>query len=184
VAQRHVTVAELAAPTQLEELGNHPGMMHKMRMRRFFNKLERNHPELKSELTSLETRLEGLTMKQRQALRASIYANIKDETIEEFHDNVKSMIEDPTKLISFVTSHLDRVEGMSATAIDQLAIAPPNDIRALLRPTPVVGKTGQEQVTPQAPPAGEEASPEEPEAPESQPAQPTGSNEGGAQPGS
>ncbi len=139
LAQR--TVMNLPSHEKSWEMGKHPGMMRKMRMKRLFERLEERHPALKDQLEGVRARLEDLDREQRKALHGVIWDQIKDQTLAEFHKNLHEMFMDPSKMISFLNQQLDKIDAMSSHELSEAAASLPS--LGFSEPA-----TGQEQASP------------------------------------
>ncbi len=122
----HRTIMNLSSHEMSREMGKHPGMMRKMRMKKLFERLEAKHPDLKDQLEGVQARLDDLNLEQRRALHGVLWNQIKDQTIAEFHRNLHEMFLNPAKMISFLNKDLDRVEAMSSKELSEVAASLPH----------------------------------------------------------
>lgn len=117
-------LADLPTTIQAEALARIP-TIRSQRIQAMFDALAKRHPDAAESLNATKVRLLSLDKAQLKALRAVLWQEMKDKTVEEVHQNCVDMIEDPAKMTEKLQAAMDQVDKLDAKGVKALAATLP-----------------------------------------------------------
>ena len=119
-----------AVADRIEAMAQIPAM-RSHRITAIMNALAARHPKSAEAIGQMKDRLLGLTEVQIKALRAGIWNQMKDKTVEQVHRQSLAMIDDPDRLLGFLDKQLDALEELDTKAVAQQAATLPEELERL-----------------------------------------------------
>ena len=100
------TLAELPVSERIAALARIP-TMRTQRLNAIFDALALRHPEDAEALNQVRSRMLALDETGIKALRAALWQDMKDRSVEEVHLEFLAMIDKPSRLVSLLDAKLD-----------------------------------------------------------------------------
>ncbi|MEB3236515.1 MAG: hypothetical protein VKO64_02670 [Candidatus Sericytochromatia bacterium] len=124
------TLAELPVSERIAALARIP-TMRTQRLNAIFDALALRHPEDAEALNQVRSRMLALDETGIKALRAALWQDMKDRSVEEVHLEFLAMIDKPSRLVSLLDAKLDALDTLDEKGIKALGATLPSEMDRL-----------------------------------------------------